>query len=118
MAESASPSSDPSRPARLPRGSAFERVFQEGRSAANALLVVRSAPNSEGVTRCGFAVGKRLAPLAVDRNRVRRRLREALRTLPLPPDTDLVVTARAPALKATFDDLRSALAGLLKRLAK
>jgi len=118
MDESASRSSDSTPAGRLPRGPAFERVFKEGRSAANALLVVRSAPNGVGATRCGFAVGKRLAPRAVDRNRTRRRLREALRTLSLPAGTDIVVTARAPALTAPLSELRAALAGLLRRLTK
>ena len=60
-------------------------------------------------------------PLAVARNRMRRRFREALRTtpgLPLAPGTDYVIVARRAALATDFASLRNALAGALERILK
>lgn len=61
-------------------------------------------PNESGLARLGMVVSKRVFPHAVDRNRVRRRIREAFRQLAsnLPP-LDLVVR---PLAKAGKDDRR------------
>jgi ribonuclease P protein component len=52
---------------------------------------------------------------AVVRNRVRRRLRELLRSLPIAEGHDLVITARPEAALAHFTDLRAELTLLLRR---
>lgn len=79
------------------------------------LFVVRWRPNETGEVRWGFAVGKRLAKSAVVRNRVRRRMREAARSLPVAMGYDLVVTARQRALEASTAEMTRALRGQLKR---
>ena len=78
-----------------------------------------------GPTRVGIVVSRRVGN-AVVRNRVRRRVREALRVLypEIPPNFDVVVTARPPSAAAPFEQLNEALcwllgrAGLLRRSAK
>ena len=63
--------------------------------------------------RFGITVTKKVAPRAVDRNRMRRRLREALRlgaALSGAPGHDYVIVGRQPVLSIRFDDLRTALA--------
>ncbi len=57
----------------------FERVFGERCSAANEVLVVYVAKNGLGYSRLGRSVGKRIGN-AVERNYVKRRIREAFRT--------------------------------------
>ncbi len=57
--------------------------------------------------RFGFTVTRKIGG-AVDRNRIRRRLREALRILAqdlMRPNFDYVVVARKPALDRSFADL-------------
>jgi ribonuclease P protein component len=51
----------------------------------------------------------------VVRNRVKRRLREAARSLPVRPGLDIVIGARKTAAEADYARLRDALASLLKR---
>ena len=70
--------------------------------------------NDGPVTRCGYAISKRVGK-AVVRNRVRRRLREALRSLQVREGFDLVITARPEAAAATYWELREELTTLLKR---
>jgi len=69
------------------------------------------------VTRFGFVVGKRVAVLAHDRNRLRRRLRELARPAlaTLPAGYDLVLIAQPAAREASFADLGEALRQLLRR---
>jgi ribonuclease P protein component len=104
-------------------------VFQHGRHNSARLLAVRSIPNGalqqssgqaqpdsgrEPFTRYAFAIPKRVGK-AVVRNKVRRRLREILRLLPLREGFDLVISVRPAAAATTFFDLKTELTLLLKR---
>lgn len=100
---------------RLRKGTQFDTVYREGTATSGPLVVLRVVPNGIAVTRWGFAVGKRLEKRAVKRNRMRRRLREAARSLPVVAGCDIVVTARQGASPASYWDLRQALARQLER---
>ncbi len=92
----------------------FDAVFRRGRAWNSGLLVLRTLPNHMDHNRHGFVTSKRLGG-AVVRNRVRRRLREAVRVLPLRPGWDLVFSAKVPATAATFQELNRAVVDLLDR---
>lgn len=78
------------------------------------MLAIRTMPNACPHSRFGFAVGKRIGT-AVVRNRVKRRLREAVRALQPAGGWDVVVIARPAAAEADFAGLRGALAALFRR---
>jgi ribonuclease P protein component len=63
---------------RLSRSGDFERIYREGSSHANRYLVVYafSRPADAGAPRLGVSVGRKLGG-AVERNRIKRMLREA-----------------------------------------
>jgi ribonuclease P protein component len=68
--------------------------------------------------RVGFTVTKKVGK-AVVRNRIRRRLREAVRLAggsAFTPDCDYVVAARREALTASFDELRGELSRALRKI--
>src|SRR5690242_9728419 len=84
---------------RLSRSADFERVYRQGRSHANRWLVLYAFPRApEGEPRLGLSVSRKVGG-AVERNRVKRLLREAfaLESHRLPPGTDAVVVARTDA---------------------
>lgn len=80
------------RDARLTRPAEFERVFADNQRARTDVLLVMALPNEVGHARLGMVITKRLLARAVDRNRVRRCIRETFRLLlPELPACDFVV---------------------------
>ena len=100
----ASPGDGPTGPRRkrrrLSRSGEFDRVYREGRSHSSRHLVVYSFPREAGQDgpRLGVSVGRRVGG-AVDRNRVKRLLRESFWSIApeLPEGHDFVIVARAEA---------------------
>jgi ribonuclease P protein component len=82
------------------------------------LLVLYVVPNDLGRIRVGITVSSRVGN-AVVRNRVRRRLREALRARldRLAPGHDLLLVARPGSARAAWGELSAALESVLIRAA-
>jgi ribonuclease P protein component len=106
---------------RLSRSAEFDRVFRQGRSIANRVLVLYAFPRAEeGEPRLGVSVSRRVGG-AVERNHVKRLLREAfqLESGALPDGVDVVVVARPEARVVAERDglegIRGALAELIAR---
>lgn len=99
---------------RLRKSHEFDAARRFGRRQADGTLVLLARVNGLDVSRLGLAVGRRVGK-AVVRNRVKRRLREAVRLADLPAGWDLVVIARGAAAKASFETLDRSLAALLAR---
>jgi ribonuclease P protein component len=86
---------------RLSRSADFDRVYREGRSHASRHLVVYAFPRSgadEDGPRLGVSVGRKVGG-AVERNRMKRLLREAFWAAAdeLPDGYDFVLVARPDA---------------------
>jgi ribonuclease P protein component len=100
---------------RLSRSADFDRVFRSGRSHAGRELVLHVFPRGhDGPPRLGLSVSRKVGG-AVDRNRIKRLLREAfaLEHERLPLGTDAVVVARHDA-RALAE--REGLAGIRRAL--
>lgn len=92
-----------SRRGRLSRSAEFDRVFRQGRSHANRVLVLYGFPRSDAASaateaRLGLSVSRRVGG-AVERNHVKRLLREAFEqeAARLPEGHDVVIVARPEA---------------------
>ena len=84
--------------------SEFRRVYREGRRRQSGGVTVIRASFDPGPPRVGIVAGKRVGS-AVDRNRAKRRLRAALRSLPLWEDTAYIVVASPRVNTARFAEL-------------
>ena len=106
---------------RLTRSADFDRVVRRGRSLASREFVLYVFPREdEGLPRLGLSVSRKVGG-AVQRNRVKRLLREAfaLESSQLPVGTDVVVVARHEARglaeRDGLEGIRHALAELIER---
>lgn len=75
---------------------------------SHRLLALAYRPNGLPHNRYAYATPRRIGG-AVQRNRLRRRLRAALRALPLRGGHDLVVMARAASAQASYMELERAI---------
>ncbi len=87
-----------------------------GTTRSHPLLTVRFLRSDHGDTRFGLATGRKLGN-AVVRNRVRRRLREALRVMApsFQPGWDVLIIARPTIVDADHDAVVGALHRTLVR---
>lgn len=79
-------------------------MLRGGRRQRVGGVVVVSREGTAGVVRIGLVVVKKLGS-AVDRNRIKRRLREAVRLAGLQTGFDYVVVAGAEAGNCGFEEL-------------
>jgi ribonuclease P protein component len=97
---------------RLRENTDFQRVRREGRTWTHPLLVMSALPNHREHSRFGFAVGRRIGK-AVVRNRLKRRMREAVRARVQKGEAasgwDVVLVARRPARDASYQRIEEAL---------
>jgi ribonuclease P protein component len=107
------------RTARLLRHADFERVYKQGRRHFSATMTVFYWPRPQAATeaetptglRIGFTVGRALGG-AVQRNRMKRRLREAVR-MTRPANAvaaDIVINPKKSLLAVGFEDVKKEVA--------
>lgn len=96
---------------RLLKPDEYSRVFKYGQRSADNLFLVLALPNHMSLPRLGLAVSKKNCRRAVDRNRVKRVIRESFRLQQkLLQGLDIVVLSRGGVLQADnhrcFESLR------------
>ena len=103
---------------RLRRAAEFRQLYASGRrlSAEPFTAIVR--PNQLGAARLGLSIAARIVRRAVQRNRIRRLIRESfrLRCDQLPP-LDIVIGVRGGVQAASRARLREALERLWQKIA-
>ena len=93
----------------------FGRIYKSGDKYFGNLFILYVLPNNTKETRLGLTVTKKVGT-SVQRNRIKRIVREVFRSLEeIPQGNDLVVIARKSALDLKYSQARDSLTHLLYR---
>jgi ribonuclease P protein component len=101
---------------RLKKRSEFKAAAKGRRTARRAFVLETRERGDDAPTRFGFTVTKKLARKAAERNRIRRRLKEAARLFGVPAagtGCDHVLVGRKSALNQPFSSLAAELVSAL-----
>jgi ribonuclease P protein component len=103
---------------RLTSDKDFQTVYRRGRYNATALFSVNVLPNRFGITKVGVVANKKVSKKAVDRNAVKRQVREIVRSCypRLKKGNNVIITIRHAALAADYKTMERDILGSFKRL--
>jgi ribonuclease P protein component len=98
---------------------AFEHLARDGTRIRRSALWCTWCPDPDSThASVAFAISRAYGP-AVDRNRLRRRIRAILREIdnqsPLPPNL-MLMGARPTAIELTFDQLKSTVSSMIEEM--
>ncbi len=104
---------------RLLKHADFDQVYQNGKRQFSGHLTVFSLRRDTGAPRVGFTVGRVLGS-AVVRNRIKRRLREAVRRHlhALSAPVDLVINPKKSVLTLEFAQLEAEIARAFEKIGR
>lgn len=100
---------------RLPLRTEFKRVKSAGKFfSSNSFSLILNRKDADVPLRFGFVVSKKVAAMAVDRNRIRRKLTEALRPhlTHLPAGIEGIFLAKPAAGGKSVQELSSEMAAV------
>lgn len=106
------------RSARILIAADFAAINRIGRRVGTDHFIAQVRDNPEGIARVGLAVSRRVSKRAVERNRIKRQVRESFRQRRVGfPGFDVMVIARSSAASNDNSHLRSDLERLWRRIA-
>jgi len=99
-----------SRQYRLTHADDYQYVFAKARRFGNRNFTLLVRANSLGHPRLGLAIAKKSAKLAVDRNRIKRLVRESFRhQIADLPSIDIIAMCRSSAVELPSQEIRTQL---------
>ena len=102
---------------RLRKQRDFENVFKKGFYFSDDFLLLKIVKNNLPVSRFGFIVSKKISKKAVERNRVKRLLRESIRSMQkdIRIGFDAVFISKTGIVGKEFKEVNKSVGELLKK---
>lgn len=102
---------------RLRKNKDIQKVFEKGRAFKQDLLILKILPNDLDKSRFAFIVSKKFSKKAVDRNKIKRKLREAVYSnlKKNQNGTDIIVIANPGLEVKNFKEIKEIISNLFKK---
>lgn len=102
---------------RVTKDKEFQTIFRRGRYQSTAFFSINYLPNRQNLTRIGIVITKKITKKAVERNLIKRRVREIAREFHprIKPGFDLVIVTKKPLLDADYTKLKKDLEYIFRR---
>lgn len=101
---------------RLKKKKDFDNVFEKGESIKGGSIYLKFLKTKEPFTRIGFIVSKKVSPKAVERNKIKRRLRCSVRNILLGKGVDIIVIASPKIKNNTFEEIKEDIEKTIKKI--
>lgn len=102
---------------RLKKKKDFKEVVEKGKGLKKDFLILKFIKNDLKTTRIGFAVGQKVSKKATLRNKIKRRLREAVNLLSakIKSGYDLVFFAKKGSEEKSFSEIKEKVGEILTK---
>ncbi|MDD5031939.1 MAG: ribonuclease P protein component [Patescibacteria group bacterium] len=102
----------------LKKDKEFDKVFKKGRSVFSKILGVKAATNELALSRFGILVSNKISKKAIERNQIKRRIREIIRlqTPGIKPGFDVVIITLPLILGKNYQEIEAAISYNFKKL--
>jgi ribonuclease P protein component len=101
---------------RIKKKKEIEEIFKKGQSFKQDFLILKTLKNNLTFSRFCFVVPKKVSKKAVDRNKIKRRIRQAVRLITnFENNTDNLIIALSEAKEKTFQEIEQTLRKLFKK---
>jgi len=105
---------------RLKKQKDFDSLFKNANTAYTKNFIMKAVPNNEDASRFAFMVSKKVSKRAVDRNRIRRQIRELIRLNleNITPGFDILIIVKATptTLELKYNEIEKQVLFCLKKL--
>lgn len=102
---------------RLKKKKDFERIAQKGKFFKENFLILKKVKNNLQWMRIGFVVSQKISKKAVERNKIKRKLRETVRANldKIIPGYDIVFFTKKGIEKEEFSEIKNSVEKLLRQ---
>ena len=103
---------------RLTKQKDFDNVWQTGRSSFNECLGIKASKNKLANSRFGFVVSTKISKKAVDRNKIKRRLRNIIKENieHIKPGYDVVIITQKAIINKEYKEIKDLVVKSLNKL--
>ncbi len=99
---------------RLKKKKEFEAIFENGRTIKGKNIIVKYLGNGLEYAKVGFIVSKKVSKKAVERNKIKRQLREAVKQTDLKRGLSIIIIALSSIKNVPYIEIESDIKKTLK----
>jgi len=102
----------------LTKDKEFDDVFKNGQSSYDKIMGVKAVANNLDSSRFGILVSVKISKKAVERNRIKRQIREIIRLDldKIKPSYDVITITLGPILGKTYQEIEKSVQNHFKKL--